>query len=336
MDLDTFLTELYVLVDDWYKAEGCELLTRHAGPKLQLSDSEVLTLTIAGRWRVGVPWQTERGLVRYMQADGRRWFPRMLKRSAFNERSRKLWRGCLRLQQQVAGWLETATCSYESTDSVPLPAASLAQALREGGHWLWWSSKGHGGNHGGWYWGEQLLLSVSQTSAITGWLVGPATSDDRWLLQALVSERAHRGELVGPLKRPRDGARRPLPPVGEIVPADAVGVATGNPYLADQGFNGDRWQQHWRQYGAIVITIPPPNTAHAWTKSDKRWLRRHRQVIETVYSRLVVVFGLCRLQAHSRAGQLNRLAAIGAAHNIGLWFNQQVGRPAGALETLLC
>ena len=336
MDLDTFLTELYVLVDDWYKAEGCILLAHHAGPEPKLSDSEVLTLAIAGRWRVGVPWQTERGMVRYMQAHGRQWFPRMLQRSAFNQRARALWGGCLRLQQQVAGWLETATSSYESTDSVPLPACSLAQAATGDGHWLWWSTLGHGGNHGGWFWGEQLLLSVSQSSAITGWLVGPAATDDRWMLQALVSERAHRGELVGPLKRPRDGSRRPSPPVAEIVPPEAVGVATGNPYLADSGFHGERWQQHWRQYGAEVITIPAENTLHPWTPAEKRWLRHHRQIIDTVFARLVTVFGLFHLQAHSRAGQLSRLAAIGAAYNIAIWFNRLAGRPAGALATLLC
>src|SRR5688572_15904189 len=108
--------------------------------------------------------------------------------------------------------------------------------------------------------------------------------------------------------RGRDGSRLPSPPMGDIVPAAAVGEATGHPYLADQGFNGERWQQHWRQYGAEVITIPPANVALPWSAFDQRWLRHHRQVIETVYSRLVTVFGLFRLQAHSRAGQLSRLA----------------------------
>src|SRR5215216_6794469 len=36
MNLDTFLTELYVFVDDWYKAEGAGLLKRHAGAAVQM------------------------------------------------------------------------------------------------------------------------------------------------------------------------------------------------------------------------------------------------------------------------------------------------------------
>ena len=51
MDLDTFLTRLYVLIDDWYKGEMKELMQRHAGAELQMSDSEVLTLVGAGGLR---------------------------------------------------------------------------------------------------------------------------------------------------------------------------------------------------------------------------------------------------------------------------------------------
>ena len=64
MDLDTFLTTLYVVIDDWYKREMSVRMKRHAGPALQMSDSELLTIAIAGQWRVGVPWQSERGIVR--------------------------------------------------------------------------------------------------------------------------------------------------------------------------------------------------------------------------------------------------------------------------------
>ena len=80
MDLDT-LTTLYVMIDDWYKREMSVRMKRHAGPALQMSDSELLTIAIAAQWRVGVPWQSERGIVRYMLQHGQSWFPRMLKRS---------------------------------------------------------------------------------------------------------------------------------------------------------------------------------------------------------------------------------------------------------------
>jgi hypothetical protein len=160
MDLDTFLTTLYVLVDDWYKAEMQDMISRQRGPKPHMSDSELLTVALAGQWRAGVPWRSERGVVRYMQKHGRHWFPTMLQRSAFNERVRKLWRVFIALQQYFAKNLGSPQALYEVVDTVPLPACSLSQAQNWGGHWLWWSSRGYGGTRGGWYWGEQVLMSA--------------------------------------------------------------------------------------------------------------------------------------------------------------------------------
>ena len=69
MDLDTFLTTLYGVVDDWYQEEiGARV---HVGVRERMSDSEVLTVALAGQWRVGVPWRSERGVVRWMQPTGR-------------------------------------------------------------------------------------------------------------------------------------------------------------------------------------------------------------------------------------------------------------------------
>ena len=74
MDLETLLTEVYVMEDDWYKAEIAVHKGRRGRPG-QLSDSEVLTLEIVGQWRVGVPWQSQRGQVRYDQQHLRGLFP---------------------------------------------------------------------------------------------------------------------------------------------------------------------------------------------------------------------------------------------------------------------
>src|SRR5215212_8630462 len=99
MDIETFFTIVYVVVDDWYKQEIAQEVNKHAGGAIQLSDSEVLTLGIVGQWRVGVPWQSERGLVRWVQEHGRGMFPKMIGKSAFNRRVRGLWGAFIRLQQ---------------------------------------------------------------------------------------------------------------------------------------------------------------------------------------------------------------------------------------------
>lgn len=339
MDLDTFLTILYVFVDDWYKAEIESHMRRRKGGHQQMSDSEVLTVALAGQWRVGVPWQSERGVVRYMQQHGRGWFPTMLERSAFNERVRHLWLAFVQLQQVVAEILQSAEDTYVSVDCEPLPSCTLAQAARHPQHWLWLSRLGYGGNNGGWFFGDQLLAVVTPSGVVTGWLLGASDIDDRWMLEALVSARAGRAQLQAPPHRSRDAyAERFWPPVGHHIRGlQAAGSRTAQPYLADRGFNGARWWQHWRDsYHVQVISVPPDNVTRPWPSSWKRWLASHRQIVDTVFARLEESFALKRLNAHSYWGQLTRVAAKMAAYNIAIFFNRLLGRPDGALATLLC
>jgi len=339
MDLETFFTLLYVLVDDWYKADVVMHKPKTGGAKPRMSDSEILTLALAGEWRVGVPWQSERGLVRYIHANGLPMFPRMLKRSGFNKRVRHLWGAFILLQKVVADLLDNPEALYECVDTLPLPAFSLGQARRDKGHWLWTSTLGRGA-YGEWFWGDHLLVAVSRSQAITGWLLGTAAINDRWLLEAFLSSRAGQPRLVEPARSPTDGrANYTWPPVGAIGPFQALGQAKDRPYLADKGFNGWRWACHWNtHYQATVITVPPDNaqTQAPWPPPWKVWLAHHRQIIETVFARLEQVFHIKHLNAHSRWGQYTRIAVKLAAYNIGLFINRLLGRSPGTLATLLC
>jgi hypothetical protein len=47
VEVDTFLTTLYVMVDDFCQ---CHPPKKRPGPKASLSDSEVVTLAIFARW----------------------------------------------------------------------------------------------------------------------------------------------------------------------------------------------------------------------------------------------------------------------------------------------
>lgn len=335
MDLDTFLTTLYVLIDDWYREILAEQMARTCGSKPEMSDSEVLTVAIAGQWRGSVPWQSERGVVRYMQTHGRSWFPSMLQRSAFNERVRNLWAVIVALQQQVAEWLHSCDELYEVVDCVPLPACSLAQTQTRDDHWLWWSEKGRGGTHSGWYWGEQVLVSVTSRGVVTGWIIGSPHADDRWFLQALLSHRQGKAALVGP--EPSQPSRPSIPPE-HIGPWRACGThERTHTYLADQGFNGYRWHDFWAaQYQVEVLSAPPANAKQAWARHDRRWIKSLCQIVETVFACLTNVLSWQNLRAHSRWGQYTRVALALAAHNFGILLNRLTGRPDLAHETLIC
>jgi hypothetical protein len=338
MDLDTFLTTLYVLVDDWYKEYLAAPMQRQRGAPVKMSDSEVLTVALAGQWRVGVPWQSERGVVRYMQRHGRGWFPQMLERSAFNLRVRNLWTAFVQLQQLVAHLLHRSDEVYCCVDCVPLPVCSLAQAARTHCHWLWLSQRGHGGNHGGWFYGDKLLLVVSPEGVVSGWLVGSGGVNDRWLMEGLLSTRAGTPCLVGPTPDTHASKwRRSEEPNGYLRGWQAAGEWSACPYVADRNFRSPRWQEHWQaDYGAVIVTKPARYDRSQWSIAAQRWLSGLRQIVDTVFARLVKGFHLQQLQAHSYWGQLTRIAACLAAYNLGLYLNHLLERPLGALETLLC
>jgi hypothetical protein len=340
MDLETFFTELYVIVDACYKQHIARQIKKHAGVEARLSDSEVLTIALAGQWRKGVPWDSERSVVRWVNAHGRGMFPQMLQRSAFNARVRWLWGAFIILQQVVGAWLSSRQDVYECVDSVPLPALSNGQACREAGHWLWESQTGHGGTTGGFYTGDQVLASVTAHGVVTGWLIGNADIDERWLLSVFLSARQGHATLSGPAPdRHQARARRPCLPLGHIGAVQAVGDAQDRPYVADRGFNSARWQRHWQvNYDAIVLSVPPHNDPLRlnWSRQDCLWLASHRQIIDTTFGFLADVFGWQTLQAHSRWGQYTRVAAKFAAYHIGLFLNRSLGRPLHALATLIC
>ena len=334
MDLNTFITTLYVWIDDWYKAEVAEQIARRHGPKAEMSDSEVLTVALVGQWRSGVPWKSERGVVRYMQTSGRRWFPTMLGRSRYNERVRNLWAVLVKLQQALANQLDRAASSYEVIDYLPLPSCSNTQTKRRG-HWLWWRTWGQGGTGGGVYWGDQAIVSVTERYAITGWLIGPAQVDDRALLQVLLSQRQGSYAFLTPAAwRPwrrldAPSFSGPLCAAGQVSPA-----AT---YLADKGFGGYRWQAHWYGHYAVSVLTPPKRDARviAWPRSWGRWLASYRQRVETVFAVLSRAFAVQHLAAHSRWGQWTRFALVTAAFNWGLYINRLSHRPDLSHETLI-
>lgn len=337
MDLDTLLTTVYVLIDDWYKQKVKVDKTR--GRPSQMSDSEVLTLGVVGQWRVGVPWDSERGMVRYMQAHGRGWFPKMLQVSGFNYRFRELWGLFVRLQQELAEQLSGSQQVYEAVDSVPVPVYSLAQGRKHRqGHWMWLARLGY--SKGGWFWGYRWLVSVTPQGIITGWVVAQADVQDRWLLQALLSGRKLGFiNLLAPAPeqylKPK---RRPRIPVQSIGPALTTGSWTGRAYVADPAFSGQAWFEQWlHQYQACVLTLPPNNApkAQQWKALSGAWLSRHRQIVETVFAILTRVFAVKRLGVHSLWGQYARLAAIAAAYNLGIWLNRCLGRHDLALATLI-
>ena len=133
LDLETFLTLLYVMTDDLYVSVVLPQLPASGGPEPKLSDSEVLCLGLAAQWRSGVAWKTERGFVRYALKHLRPYFPGMTSQSAFNRRLRRLWGAFILIQQAIVDQLWSAQ-ECEIMDCAPVPVARGVRAFHPG--WL--------------------------------------------------------------------------------------------------------------------------------------------------------------------------------------------------------
>jgi hypothetical protein len=326
LDLETFLTTLYVMIDDLYVDFVLPKMPETGGPPPKLSDAEVLCLGLAAQWRSGVPWQTERGFVRYALKHLRPFFPGMTSQSAFNRRLRRLWGAYILIQQAIADQLWSgADC--EIMDCAPVPVARGARSFHPG--WLADIARiGKGGNDR-YFFGLHLLLVVSSSGAITGWTLAAGNIQDRWLTELVLSSRAGQPQLTGPAQP--DGRPRLEPPRDWMGPSQSCGPHRHCPIVADLGYRGADWFEHWlNDYGSEVLT-PPENERH----SARIWFSSLRQTIETAFSHLCDNFGLHFPQAHTTWGLLARIAAKIAAYNVGVVMNRRCGRHDLALGTLI-
>ena len=84
IDLETLITAIYFIVNNWYLREGHCYLDGKVGRKPVFTDSELLTLMIFNEF---MTFKSERKFVGYIYANHLDMFPDMVDQSQFNRRS---------------------------------------------------------------------------------------------------------------------------------------------------------------------------------------------------------------------------------------------------------
>ena len=332
LDIDTFLVGLYTIVDDLYRERFEAKKPRRRGAKPRLSDSEVLTIAIIGQWF----GSSESAFVRYAHNHWSGYFPELLSQSATNRRARDLAGVLTHMVPLMAAQLQQVLPAYQAIDGVPVPLMRVCRGRR---HRLFGDEAGigKGGSDRHWYYGCELLLAVTPEGVITGFLAGPAGSEERWLADAFLCWRADQEgtpwmkEDVPPSNK-RTSANY-VGPKGHIWPREGVGSHSPVPYIADGNFSGPVWTEHWSaDYGAHVITRKCYEGESA--EQLKRNLSGLRQIIETVNAHLEGALHLHFPRARSRWGLMTRIVAKLVAFNLGIWLNRLLARPTLAIPTL--
>lgn len=165
IDTDTFVTILYVLTDDFCKANlSCDI---RPGPNASLSRSEVITLAVFGQW---TRFESERGFYRFAQRHLHSAFPSLPHRSQLNRLIRRYREDIVSFSLYFVELLQARTALYEIIDS---SAVVTRDAKRRGSGWLPGLSEIGWSNRIGWYEGMRLLSCVNPSGIITGLIHKP-------------------------------------------------------------------------------------------------------------------------------------------------------------------
>ena len=305
VDIDTFLTPLYVMIDDFCKTSLPP--ERPPGPQALLSRSEVMTLAMFGQWQ---GFGSERGFSRYAQCHLRAAFPQWPTREQCNRQMRQHHEALVAFFLPLVQLLAAQPCPYEALDSAGIPTRD---AKRRGAGWLPGLAAIGWSNRLGWYEGFHLLLAINPVGVMTGFGFGAASTKAPPLADTFFALR----------RWPQPG----LPSVG----APALG-----PYIVDKGFEGRVTHVVWRQtYGAQILCPPKRHSKTPWPKALRRWRAGMRQIVETVYDKLCHTWRLDRERPHELRGFRARLAAKIALHNFCIWLNEHRGRPRLAFTDLV-
>src|SRR6266568_8283217 len=154
IDLDTFLTTLYVMVDDFCQWELAPERFK-TGPRAALSRSEIITMALFGQW---VQFPSERAFYRYAEHHLREAFPTLPDRSQFNRHQREHRDAITAFSLFLVQEMYAQECAYEVIDST---AAVTRDSKRRGTGWLAGQANIGWSNRVGWYEGFHLLLSVT-------------------------------------------------------------------------------------------------------------------------------------------------------------------------------
>ena len=306
IDVDTFVTVLYVMIDDFGQAPPQEERA-HPGPPAALSRAEVVTLAVFGQW---VHFPSERAFYRYAERNLRAAFPTLPDRAQVNRLMRSHRETITAFGLYLVQVMRAQECSYEALEST---AAVTGEAKRRGIGWLAGQAEIGWCNRLGWSEGFHLLLAVNPIGVITGFGFGSASTHDQPLAETLFAARQDR--------------RLGLTSAG--LPAHA-------PYVADKGFAGETPHHRWRvRHQAEVITVPHQTSRLRWPKALRRWVASLRQISETVTDNLLTTFRLARERPHDLTGFQARVAAKVSLHNFCLWLNGQLQRPPLAFADLI-
>ena len=244
ISISDVLTIIFVLVDDWYQAQGQQYLQGKAGAKPIFTDSEVITLMLAQDY---IPFPSETQFIGFIRANYLDLFPKLIDQSQFNRRARALR---LLVEQLRRYWIQQKDWHLQAQyllDTKPVPVAGYKRSKR---HSDFAGSANYEkcASRNLQYFGYKLVTITTLSGVPIVYDLVPANLDERLAAEAIIDH---------------------------LVYCDI---------FADKGFIGLEWQtQIFDQTNNLIWTPRRSNQYLQNTQRLDRWLSRVRERIEGTF-----------------------------------------------------
>ena len=286
MDLNTFITAVFCVVDDWLVAQNKKL--RQRGPAPELSDSEVLTMEIVGEF-LGI--DSEKDLYAYFKRHYAEWFPALrqaggVHRTTLTRQMANLWVAKERLWRYLLHRIAFDP-KISLVDSFPVPVCRFARAYRcrllpeE-------SAFGYDEMAKQTFYGLRAHLRVCWPGVIVAVDLAPANTHDLPMAEELLED------------------------------------AQGGWALGDRNYWSPELTERLGDEQGLRL-LAPYKCRKREKESWSRWLVQKRRRIETVIGQLVERYRAKKVRARDRWHLTSRFMRKVLSHTMAVYFCQQVG-----------
>ncbi len=278
IDMETLFTVIFVIVDDWYQARGQQYLQGKTGSKPEFSDSEMLTLMLAMDI---LSYSSERRFYKFIKANYRYLFPRLIDRSQFNRRARGLRWLIEKLRQHWLEELGVTLATQFLLDTKPVPVLSYKRG-KQHSDFAGVAAYGVCASRNLKYFGFKLVILTTLDGIPVVYELVPANTDERAAAEEVL-DWVYNCDIFG-----------------------------------DKGFISEDWQleQH-DQHGNRIWTAKRINQAQQNSPDFDRWLNSIRERVEGAFNELQNVRrNLERLLAQTCEGLYTRVTVKMANHTL--------------------
>ena len=281
-----FCLYMYVIVDD-VMHQLAPLLKRR-GPAPECSDSELITMALAGECR---GWDLETDLLSCW-GEHTDLFPTIPTQSRFNRRRRNLMWAINLIRQSVVQWLDVSRDGQCAIDSLPVPVVQFHLVPGSTGDWrTYGATYGKVSSKKVTIFGYKLQLLITLGGVILDFELAPANE----------------GDLA--------------------VGAELLAQHTDLTVYGDKGYiSADVAAELLRTHRLRLLTLPRSNQKTQVPALVRKTFNAVRQIIETVNGQLTEQFHLEHNHAHTFWGLCARLYTKLTAHTLCIFINRLLGK----------